>query len=68
MACREKEKPDLEMYFTVNLAFADYLDQLKETIDMPVIRNWTNQELILPIALKSFEINSSLLQAPKMLK
>ena len=56
------------MYFTVNLAFVDYLDQLKETIDMPVIRNWTNQEQILPIVLKSFEINSSLLQAPKTLK
>ena len=56
------------MHFTVNLAFVDYLDQLKETIDIPVIRNWTNQEQILPIALKSFEINSSLLQAPKMLK
>ena len=35
---------------------------------MPVIRNWTNQEQILPIALKSFEINSSLLQAPRRLK
>ena len=67
-ALGENEKPDLEMYFTVNLAFMDYLDQLKETIDMPVIRNWTNQEQILPIALTSFEINSSLLQAPKMLK
>ena len=67
-ACGEKEKPDLEMHFTVNLAFVDYLDQLKETIDMPVIRNWTNQEQILPIALKSFEINSSLLKAPKTLK
>ena len=68
MACREKEKRDLEMYFTVNLAFVDYLDQLKETIDMPVIRNWKNQEQILPITLKSFEINSSLLRAPKVLK
>ena len=68
VACGEKEKPDLEMYFTVNLAFIDYLDQLKETIDMSVIGNWTNQEQILPIALKSFEINSSLLHAPKMLK
>ena len=56
------------MYFTVNLAFVDYLDQLQETIDMSIIRNWTNQEQILPIALKSFEINSSLLQAPKMLQ
>ena len=38
-ACEENEKPDQEMYFTINLAFVDYLDQLKETIDMPVIRN-----------------------------
>ena len=68
VACRENVKPDLEMYFTVNLAFVDYLDQLKETIDMPVIRNWTNQKQIVPMALKSFEINSSLLQAPKTLK
>ena len=60
-ACREKEIPDLEMYFSVNLAFVDYLDQLSETIDTPVIRNWTNQEQILPIALKYLEINSSLL-------
>ena len=67
-ACRENEKPDLEMHFTANLAFVYYLDQLKETIDMPVIRNWTNHEQILPIAPKPFEINSSLLQAPKMLK
>ena len=56
-ACGENEKPDLEMYFTVNLAFVDHLDQLKHTIDALVIRNWTNQELILPIALESFEIN-----------
>ena len=41
-ACGENEKADLEMYFTVNLAFVDYLDQLKEKIDMLVIRNWTN--------------------------
>ena len=25
--CREHEKPDLEMYFTVNLAFVDYLEE-----------------------------------------
>ena len=27
-ACREHKKPDLEMYFTVNLAFVDYLEEL----------------------------------------
>ena len=56
-ACGKNEKPDLEMYFTVYLAFVDYLDQLKQTVDTLVIRNWTNQEQILPIALESFEIN-----------
>ena len=44
VACGENEKPDLEMYFTVNLAFIDYLDQLKQTTHTLVIRNWTNQE------------------------
>ena len=67
-ACREHEKPDLEMHFTVNLAFVDYLDQLNETIDTPIIRNWTNQKQILPISLESFKINSSLLQAQKTLR
>ena len=68
MACREHEKPDLEMYFTVNLAFVDYLEQLNETIDIPLERNWTNYKQILPISLESFELNSNLLQAPKTLE
>ena len=66
-ACGDHEKPDLEMHFTVNLSFVDYLDQLNETIDTSIIRNWTNHKQILPISLESFEMNSSLLQAPKTL-
>ena len=66
--CQEHEKPDLEMYFTVNLAFVNYLDQLNEMIDTPIVRNWTNQKQIPPISLEPFEINSSLLQAPKTLR
>ena len=30
-ACNINDKPDLEMYFTVNLAFIDYLAQLNIT-------------------------------------
>ena len=41
----ENESPDLEMYFTVNLAFANYLDQLEETIDVPIERNWMHQTM-----------------------
>ena len=67
-ACGEHDKADLQMHFRVNLAFVDYLDQLNEMIDTPIIRNWTNERQILPISLESFEINSSLLQAPITLK
>ena len=39
-ACGEHEHEDLdlEIYFTVNLAFANYIDQL----DVPIERNWTH--------------------------
>ena len=57
VACREHEKPDLEMHFTVNLAFVDYLNQLNETINTLIIRNWTKQKQKLPISLESFKIN-----------
>ena len=56
------------MYFTVNLAFADYLEELNESIKIPIERNWTNYKQVLPISLESFQITSSLLQAPKTLK
>ena len=51
VACGEHEKPDLEMYFTMNLAFVDYLEELNETITMPINRNWTNVKQSLPISL-----------------
>ena len=47
-ACEEHEKPDLEMNFTVNLAFVDYLEQLNETITMPINRNWTSTKQPIP--------------------
>ena len=67
-ACGEHEKPDLEMYFTINLAFANYLDQLDETIDVPIERNWMHQTHVLPISIESFNMRTSLLQAPRTLK
>ena len=57
-ACGEHEKPDLEIYLTVNLAFADYLEELNESIKIPIERNSTNYKQILPISLESFQINS----------
>ena len=67
-ACREHEKPDLEMYFTVNLAFVDCLEELNETIKTPHNRNWTSFKQPLPVSLESFQLDSKLLHALVMLR
>ena len=67
-ACDEHEKPDLEMYFTVNLAFMDYLAQLNVTLNTPINRNWMSVKQSIPITLDSFQINPKLMHAPIMLK
>ena len=67
-ACEEHEKPDLEMYFTVNLAFVDYLEELNETITMPINRNWRSVKQLFPVSLESFQLNSKLMQTPVMLR
>ena len=55
------------MYFTVNLAFVNYFDNVIESLGIPILRNWTTQEQILPLSVESFEKNASLLNAPKTL-
>ena len=67
-ACNEHEKPDLEMYYMVNLAFIDYLEQLNETLTTPINRNWMNAKQPNPISLDSFPINPKLMHIPIMLK
>ena len=68
VAGEEHEKPDLEMYFIVNLAFVDYLEQLNETITIPINRNWTSAKQPLPVSLDSFQVSSKLMHVPIMLK
>ena len=60
-ACNEHKRPDLEMYFTVNLAFIDYLEQLNNTLTIPINRNWTHVKQPIPISLDSFQISSKLM-------
>ena len=44
-ACGEHENQDLEMYFTVNLAFLDHLGKLnEEIIETPTERNWMHEK------------------------
>ena len=68
VACNEHEKPDLEMYYMVNLAFMDYLEQLNETLATLINRNWMNAKQPIPNTLDSFPINPNLMHAPIMLK
>ena len=60
-------KTDLEMHFTVNLGFMNYFNDVLEDLGKQILLNWTTQEQILPISLKTFEINPNLINAPKTL-
>ena len=66
--CGEHEKPDLEMYFMVNLAIIDYLEQLNETITTSINRNWSSASQSIPISLDSFQVSSNLMCMPIMLR
>ena len=50
-------KTDLEMHFTVNLAFVNYFEDIQEELGKHISLNWTTQVQILPILLKTFEIS-----------
>ena len=57
----------LVMYFTINLAFTNYLDMLPNlTNSLPIIKDRTRYEQTLPLNLSNFD--SSLRHAPTKLK
>ena len=67
-ACKGPDvKTDLEMHFTVNLAFMNYFDEVFENVGKHISLNWTTQEQILPISLETFEISPNLINTPKTL-
>ena len=67
-ACKDSEtKTNLEMHFTINLAFVNYFNDIIEELGIPVSRNWTPHEQILPLSIQTFEISPNLLNAPKTL-
>ena len=64
-ACQDTNSK-LIMYFTVNTAFANYLDKfpnLAESLVFPIIRNKTTFEQSLPISLNISKFDSPLLTA-----
>ena len=66
-ACHDTEST-LVMYFMVNAALINYLENLTESLEFPISLNRTIHEQILPISQQSFEFDSDLLQVPKTLK
>ena len=69
-ACHDAN-PKLVMFFMVNTAFVNYLNQidnLTETLQVPILKNKTTFEQILPISLNVSKFDSDLLTGPKTLK
>ena len=68
-ACHDSESK-LVMYFTVNIAFTNYLDEfnLTEEESIPIITNKSTLEITLPVFLNKSKFNKSLLSALLMLK
>ena len=46
----------------------DYLEQLNETLTIPINSNWKNAKHPIPISLDSCQVNPKLMHTPKMLK
>ena len=58
------------MYFTVNTAFTNYIDEfnLTEDLKFPILTNKTTSEYTLPMFLNNSKFDDSLLTAPQTLK
>ena len=61
------KQSDLVMYFTVNRAFLHYYESLTNNLDVHILQNWTMHEQVLPILYQTFDFDSELLIAPKIL-
>ena len=69
-ACHDVN-PKLVIYFMVNTAFVNYLDQfpnLTESLEFPIIKKKTTFKQTLPISLNTSKFDSNLLTASKYLK
>ena len=69
-ACQDTNSK-LIMYFTVNTAFVNYLDQfpnLTESLEFPIIKNKTTFEQVLPISLNFSKFDPTFLTASSNVK
>ena len=71
LAACENTNPKLTIYFTINTAFANYLEMFPnhtDSLQIPLIKNRTTYKQILPITLNVSEFDRSLLYVPTNLK
>ena len=66
-ACHDSNSK-LVMYFMMNTAFVNYLDQIDSLLKFPILKNKTTFEQTLPISLNISKFDSELLTAPRNLK
>ena len=71
LAACDNMNPKLFMYFIINTAFANYLGMflnLTESVELPIIKNGTMFEQILPVSLNISKFDKMLLTASTDLK
>ena len=69
IATCDNKIPNLVMYFTINMAFTNYLDMLPNlTNSLPLIKDRTKYEQTLPLNLGILDFDNSLKHAPTSLK
>ena len=70
LAASHNANTNLVMYFMVNKAFTNYIDQfnLTEELKFPILTNKTTSEYTLPIVPNNSKFDNSLLTAPQTLK
>ena len=62
-ACHDT-KSKLVMYFTMNMVFINYPNNLINSLKFPFLFNWTTHKETLPISLQSFHFDPVLLKSP----
>ena len=70
LAACHNDNTKLVMYFTVNIAFTNYIDEfnLTEELEAPILTNKTISEYTLPVFLNQSMLDDTLLSMPLTLK
>ena len=68
LAAYQESESKLIIYFTVNLVFVNYFDNLTKSLKFPILLNRTTYEQISPFSLETLVLEPELLKARKTFK